>query len=327
MFSSLLRRFWFFAFVSPVLPALVACEGCEDKTSIPALSTPFLETFDRSDLGAMWSSEMSGRWQIKYDPATRQGHLCGERAQNNPLFLRQTLPRDVIVEFDAWGLSDEGDTKIELFTDGKFHATGYVLVFGGWHNKISIIDRLDEHNRDCKANEQKAAVHCRRWTRGGPAKNKRYRWKVTRKNNLLSWEIDGKPYLQYDDPQPLEGKGHSFFAFSNWEAPICFDNLRITQPDEASKASAPAAPAPPPLLPTPPPLTPPPPPPSVSLPQTPPAPPPTPSPSAPQLLRPAHSKNFQPLTIQPPRLQNRLIPMVQPIHRIQPQLLRTPQTR
>jgi hypothetical protein len=39
--------------------------------------------------------------------------------------------------------------------------------------------------------------------------------------------IDGKPFLTFKDPAPLQGSEHQYFAFSNWEAPVYFDNLRI----------------------------------------------------------------------------------------------------
>ena len=36
------------------------------------------------------------------------------------------------------------------------------------------------------------------------------------------------PFLSYDDPQPLEGKGHEYFAFDNWDSDLWFDNLSIS---------------------------------------------------------------------------------------------------
>ena len=29
------------------------------------------------------------------------------------------------------------------------------------------------------------------------------------------------------DPEPLRGEGHEYFAFNDWETPVCFDNLVI----------------------------------------------------------------------------------------------------
>lgn len=222
------------------------CEGCEIQEASTTLKVPFADNFDRPSLGAMWSSEMAGRWRIQFDERTKQGRLCVEQARNNPLFLRGTLPRDVVVEFDAYAQEKDGDVKIELFTDGRFHATGYVLAHGGWHNAMSIIDRLGEHNRDCSAKEQNARANCRRWTRREKVIiGKGHHWKVIRHGEKLLWYLDGKLFMRYDDPQPLEGKGHQFFAFSNWIAHVCFDNLTIRPytPETAQKEAPAPSPA------------------------------------------------------------------------------------
>lgn len=208
---------------------LVACESCEEKSNIPSLQLPFADNFDRPTLGSSWFTERPGRWKIQYDTKTQTGQLCVWQARNMPLFLRGKLPRNVVIEFDAWAKQGEGDVKIELFTDGKYHATGYVLIHGGWNNSWSIIDRLDEHNPNCRAHEAHQKTNCRRVMRGGPVAQKRYHWKVVRFGDTVEWFLDGKLYLRYPDPMPLEGSAHQFFAFSNWIAHVCFDNLQIKE--------------------------------------------------------------------------------------------------
>ncbi len=217
------RRLLYLAFL--LVPFLINCEGCKKEALDPPLKLPFYDNFDRPKLGDLWYTEAPGRWWIEYSSTKRDGRLCAEQAQNLPLFLKRTLPDEVVVEFDAWAEESEGDVKIEIFTDGRFHATGYVLIHGGWHNRFSIIDRLDEHNKD------------RRWVRGGPVKGRKYHWKVVRRLErdkktgrligILEWFLDGKLFLSYLDRQPLLGQSHKYFAFSNWNARICFDNLKI----------------------------------------------------------------------------------------------------
>jgi hypothetical protein len=34
--------------------------------------------------------------------------------------------------------------------------------------------------------------------------------------------------LEWDDPDPLAGPGHEFFAFNDWDVRVHFDNLVIT---------------------------------------------------------------------------------------------------
>lgn len=39
----------------------------------------------------------------------------------------------------------DGDIKWEMYGDGRDHSTGYVFLFGAWHNRESRICKLDEH--------------------------------------------------------------------------------------------------------------------------------------------------------------------------------------
>jgi len=56
---------------------------------------------------------------------------------------------------------------------------------------------------------------------------KHYHWKITRQGNRITWFIDGQSFLSLDDPSPLSGPDHQFFAFSGFEAKVHFDNLRV----------------------------------------------------------------------------------------------------
>ena len=55
-----------------------------------------------------------------------------------------------------------------------------------------------------------------------------YHFKLVFKGTTIEWLIDGQPFLSRDDPQPLRGKGHEYFAFANWESDLTFDNLTIS---------------------------------------------------------------------------------------------------
>ena len=44
----------------------------------------------------------------------------------------------------------------------------------------------------------------------------------------LTLEFDGAPFMDFEDPMPLTGKGHDRFAFSSWDNQLYFDNLSIT---------------------------------------------------------------------------------------------------
>jgi len=182
---------------------------------------------------------------------TRNGELYSPGVKNNPLWLQAKLPRDVAVEFDVRSESPEGDIKVEIFGDGLDHASGYVLIHGGWNNSISIIARMDEHGASLdslQARAQKVAkerglqqadvvstgvftekTRMRKEARPFPVQvGKTYHWRLERKGKTLSWSIDGQPFMDFEDPFPLEGPDHDRFGFSSWEANLFFDNLVIT---------------------------------------------------------------------------------------------------
>jgi len=173
----------------------------------------FEDRFDRTALGPDYFTT-GMHWRIA------GGELWAPEAKNNPLWLRMRLPRDVAVEFDARSETTtgdrQGDIKFEIFGDGRNHASGYICVFGGWNNTVSVIARLDEHAADRKERKDRK-VEARRT----------YHMRVERRGQRLRWLVDGQPFLEYDDPRPLAGPGHDRFAFSGWAADLFFDNLRV----------------------------------------------------------------------------------------------------
>jgi hypothetical protein len=194
--------------------------GCKAKV-IP-LDAPFSDGFERGDVGSDWL-DTGGVYK------TTGGALTVRNAHNHPLWLRRKLPANVVVELDATSHSPDGDLKVELMGDGesfdpdqgRYDTTSYMFVFGGWHNSMSIIGRLGEHEEAVKASR-----------RGPPVEpNRTYHWKIIKRGGVLDWQIDGHPFLQYLDPQPLSGAGHQFFAINNWEADVSYDNISIRPGD------------------------------------------------------------------------------------------------
>jgi hypothetical protein len=194
--------------------------GC--KTKMPALSEPFADGFDRGEVGSDWNNT-GAEYQ------TVAGALKIKGAHNHPLWLRRKLPANVVIELDATSRTPEGDLKIELMGDGesfdpdrgRYDPTGYMFVFGGWHNTLSIISKLGEHDEAVKVSRAEPRVE--------PGRT--YHWKIIKRGGVLDWTIDGQPFLQYFDPQPLSGPGHEFFAFNNWESDASYDNVRIRPAD------------------------------------------------------------------------------------------------
>jgi hypothetical protein len=121
------------------------------------------------------------------------------------------------VEFTAWSNSDAVDTKIEIFTDGVRHESGYVIILGGWKNTLTGIARADEH-------EKNRVMVKRAWEKG-----KRYRWLVQRTDgHTVELFIDGEKIAAYDDQDPLVGARNDKLGFTSWESEVYYDDLVIT---------------------------------------------------------------------------------------------------
>jgi hypothetical protein len=193
-----------------------AVGACRAKD--PAISAPFLEKFDRPELGAGWNPT-SPEYRVV------DGHLNIKNAYNHPAWLRRRLPQDVTIDVDVVSQSAAGDIKIELYGDGtsfdpdkgSYTSTGYVLIFGGWHNSLSVVCRFDEHGDGRKAERSDVRVQ--------PGRT--YHWTVTRRGGTIDWQIDGQPFLTWTDPQPLGGTGHEYLAVNDWESDVSFSNLQI----------------------------------------------------------------------------------------------------
>ena len=198
---------------------LLLLVGCKVKDP-PPTREPFADFFERDEVGPSYLASGDGFRIVK-------GTLSAKGAHNHPLWLRKRIPRDAKIELDCWSTDPRGDIKIEVWGDGHsfdpdagaYMATGYEVIFGGWSNSKSIIARQDEHAPDVVKRVDVKVVP-----------NKRYHWKIERKGKLVRWYIDdmASPFLQLDDAHPLEGAGHEYFGFNNWETDTWFDNLVIT---------------------------------------------------------------------------------------------------
>ena len=129
-----------------------------------------------------------------------------------------------------------GDLKAEVWGDGRSAATGrsytnatsYLTIFGGWHNTLHKIARLNEHGTDAKeikVDEQDLGRPARAAGHGGAAlplqdrADRRQDREVVRQRARVP-HVPGRA--------PLAGMGHDHFGFNDWEAKVCFDNVKVT---------------------------------------------------------------------------------------------------
>jgi len=198
---------------------VLAITACKVKDP-PPIREPYSDVFERDTPGPDWYASGDGY-------TVTDGALSARGAHNHPLWLRRKLPRDVMIEFDCWSNEPRGDLKVEVFGDGHsydadggaYMATGYEVIFGGWFNSKSMIARLDEHGQGNPERRDKKVVP-----------RQKYHWKIIRRGRALTWFVDDMttPFLALEDPRPLEGAGHEYFAINNWETDTWFDNLKIT---------------------------------------------------------------------------------------------------
>lgn len=188
-----------------------AGDRVEWKAGLTGGELVFEDSFDRTEIGASWTVK-SPSWVIE------DGWLHDTKARNEGAWLNVQLPERVRLEFKA--RSDmppqgdfRGDLKCEVFATEPAHQAGYILIFGGWVNTINVIARLDEHGKDRLEDSNRKVV-------AGQA----YTWTIVRTDGVVRWYIGGKPFMHYDDPQPIRGTN---FGFNNWESNVYFDDLKI----------------------------------------------------------------------------------------------------
>jgi len=186
----------------------------------PPPTEPFADDFERGAVGDQYRSLGIANVGIF------QGRLRLAQMRNRPLWLTRALPNNARVSFKARSLSPEGDIKVELWGDGQsgyqgdprlaYTASGYVFVMGGWKNTISAIARQHEHTPD-RVERSDVRVEPNRW----------YQWTIERQGGNLLWKIDGQPFLEMNDGNPLSGPSNRFLGFSGWDTTVEFDELRV----------------------------------------------------------------------------------------------------
>ncbi len=182
-----------------------------------------------SNLGPNWVQMKTSAWKVE------NGRLCGENARNRGVWLNRTLPVNARIEFDAYAMTDDGDLKAEVWGDGRSYATStsytnatsYLAILGGWKNSMHVLARLNEHGTDRKeirVDKDSDDPRQRSVVRG-----QLYQFKIERTDGkTIRWSVNGVDYLSWNDPSPLAGQGHDHFGFNEWEAKVCFDNVKVT---------------------------------------------------------------------------------------------------
>jgi len=196
-------------------------------SSRPLITAPFEDSFERAELGPDWNT-LSPAWKI------HKGKLCGRGARNKGAWLLRRLPINARIEFDAYAEAPEGDLKVELWGDGVSgatstsytNATSYLAIFGGWKNTKHVLARLNEHGEDRLEIDVDPSGDDERSRPVSPGQP--YHFKIERADGkTVTWSVNGIELFELADPDPLAGAGHEHIGFNDWDAPVCFDNLKI----------------------------------------------------------------------------------------------------
>jgi hypothetical protein len=211
----------------PAAVASVVAPTTEDARA-HVIDEALNEDFNRAELGPDWNPT-SNAWHIE------DGRLCVQGAKNHPAWFTRRLPKNAHIEFDATSGSPDGDIKAEAWGDGHSvpagatydDATSYIVVLGGWKNRLNVLARLNEHGQNRK---ELRLLPGSEDPRTQPiVEGRSYHVEIERNDGrTVRITLDDTPILEFDDPTPLRGADHEHFAFNDWNVPVCFDDLLVT---------------------------------------------------------------------------------------------------
>lgn len=210
-------------------PSAATTASASAATTASATAAATATPPDPSGLGPDWTQSKTTAWKVE------NGWLCGQGARNHGVWLNRVLPVNARIEFDARSESPDGDLKTEVWGDGQSsattvsytNATSYLAILGGWKNTIHVLARINEHGADRKElhvdKESDDAI------KRPVAPGQIYHFKIERADGkTVRWSVNGAEMHVFADPSPLAGAGHDHFGFNDWDAKVCFDNVRVT---------------------------------------------------------------------------------------------------
>ncbi len=161
--------------------------------------------------------EISDRWNCQ----PQWGWFCGRQAETPLIWSKQSFSGDMVFEFWAGvmmdlrggpGYSHPSDLNGVICGDGEKLCSGYAFVFAGDNNTRSKILRLGESVAETTDFKFTNPIS------GGDLNAFHRHWfhcRVERTGSHLTFLIDDRKALEYDDPNPLSGGHVGFWTHQN----------------------------------------------------------------------------------------------------------------
>jgi serine/threonine protein kinase/Leucine-rich repeat (LRR) protein len=191
---------------------------------------------------------VAGRWYLlsnrpeQNDPLgpaadfeVKEGALHARNGKPILLILKQPLAGDLAIEFDVRQdsdyLNDASCFMAAIRPPGpkptwlglsEAPYTGYQFKHAGFDNAQDVLYR--------------AGGELVRQTATPLVKGVTYHVRAERRDRRLSLQIDGKPVLAVDDPDPLRGPDRDLVGLFGWQAETTWSNIRIYQLGAPTKA-------------------------------------------------------------------------------------------
>lgn len=229
-------------------PLLALMVSCYPGSPAPSEKVLFQEDFDsygdRLTLPDDWWHEGSKAVRIEDGHLRADANLDnnGEDYDASTIWLNKVFTGDLRVEFDTHVLSSDGDKNninfFFLFSDpsgapvsqtkteradgkyGKYHQlNGYVFTFlaNGNPDKARFRFRDDPGFNLLQEN---FAYECKQ--------NKTYHITITKKDNRITYAVDGMVYLDMNDDVANPEHKSGIIGFRTWHTDLWWDNLKVT---------------------------------------------------------------------------------------------------
>ena len=246
---------------APLPGGKVGLSAASARQQAPRLSITSSNVIDSTFRSAPteWSV-VGGDWRVRSRWAcTPRWSWFGGRSEHlASIWTRESFEGDVVVEFFGGFLMDSpfapfydtpSDINVTLCGDGANPGSGYSFIYGGWGNRATAILRKGEvvaQTTDFRLPDTIDSLGGELFGGNGAVELHKH-WRHVRAERIgstLRFIIDGKPALEYNDPDPLSGGSAGIWTLGNGitvaRARVYFERAELPRPAPEPPISLPA---------------------------------------------------------------------------------------